>query len=73
MYDHIIFNDSHLKVLQILEIPEERKLAPSADGKPDIDGSINMVAKLPNSIFPSDHLRIEVEFQLCKEALKKDE
>lgn len=73
MYDHIIFNDSHLKVLQILEIPEERRLAPSADNKPDIDGSMNMVAKLPNSIFPSDHLRIEVEFQLCKEALKRED
>lgn len=29
MFDHIIFNDEHLKVTQILEIPEERFLAPS--------------------------------------------
>lgn len=63
MHDHIVFNDSHLKVLQILEIPEERNLAPSnaIHGK-DVDGSINLVAKLPNSVFPSDHLRLEVEF-----------
>lgn len=66
MYDHIIFNDAHLKVMKILEIPEERALAPSSGVHPrlDIDGSMNHVTKLPNSVFPSDHLRIEVEFQL---------
>ena len=65
MFDHIVFNDSHLKVLNILEIPEERSLAPSTSIKgADMDGTMNYVTKLPNSVFPSDHLRLEVEFQL---------
>jgi len=65
MYDHIIFTPSQMKVLSLLEIPEERFLAPSrVMNREDTDGSINMVTTLPNSVFPSDHLRLEVEFEL---------
>ena len=67
MYDHIIYNNKQLRVLSLLEIPEERYLAPSSvNHREDIDGTINMVTKLPNSVFPSDHLRIEVEFELLR-------
>ena len=68
MYDHLIYTDKHLRVLRLLEIPDESLLAPSKalKGGPDIDGSINLVSKLPNSVFPSDHLRLEVEFELIR-------
>jgi hypothetical protein len=32
MYDHIFYNDNHLKVLKMLEIPQEKYLAPGLAG-----------------------------------------
>jgi len=60
MFDHLIFNNEHLKVLQLLEIPAEKDLAPKDKGFRGPD----YVSMLPNVIFPSDHLRIEAEFEL---------
>jgi len=60
MMDHLIFNNTNLKVLQLLEIPAEKDLAPKDKG---FQGP-NFVSLLPNVIFPSDHLRIEAEFEI---------
>jgi len=62
MFDHIFFNPSHLKVLQMLEIPLEKSLTPSACGAGE--QSQNSVSLLPNVVFPSDHLRLEVQFEI---------
>ena len=48
-----------MKLLQILELPEENELK---DDTYDVLGFID----LPNRIFPSDHLRIESVFELSK-------
>lgn len=65
MYDHIFYNPAKLQVLQMLEIPLEKSLAPAASGsgvQPQ-----NLVSILPNVVFPSDHLRLEVEFEILKD------
>ena len=45
--DHILHN-SKLKVLELLEVPKKDHLKAEKT--------------LPNSVFPSDHLRIEAKF-----------
>lgn len=62
MIDHIFYNENKLKVLKILEIPQEIDLAPGHAG--DMKQKNNMVSLLPNSVFPSYHLRLEVEFEV---------
>lgn len=57
--DHLIYTPNMLKVNKILEIPTENELSPSHYGQ-----EFNHVTALPNIIFPSDHLRIEAEFEL---------
>lgn len=60
MFDHILFNSNKLQMMKILEIPQEQDLAPARAG--DKKQPNNMVCLLPNSVFPSNHLRLEVEF-----------
>lgn len=62
MFDHIMFNSNKLQVSRILEIPAEQDLAPARCG--DVKQPQNMVCLLPNSVFPSTHLRLEVEFEI---------
>ena len=62
MYDHIFFNSNKLQATRILEIPQEQDLAPGRCG--DTNQPTNMVCLLPNSVFPSNHLRLEVEFEI---------
>ena len=59
MQDFVIYNHEKLQVLSLLEIPSERQLAPSAVKHPTTEG--NLVSILPNIVYPSDHIRIEVE------------
>ena len=49
--DHIFHNEG-FETMEVLEIPEDEKLM-KKDGR-----------GLPNSLFPSDHLRIEVLLKL---------
>lgn len=62
MYDHVIFNANKLQMTKILEIPDEQDLAPSRAG--DETQPNNRVCLLPNSVFPSHHIRLEVEFAI---------
>ena len=50
--DHIIFNADVLKLIKLLEIPEESEFAKEK--------------ALPNLKFPSDHIRLEAYFLLPK-------
>jgi mRNA deadenylase 3'-5' endonuclease subunit Ccr4 len=68
MFDHVFYNDNKLKVLRILEIPQEQDLAPGRAG--DTNQKSNMVCYLPNSVFPSNHLRLEVEFEMNSKKVK---
>jgi len=70
MFDHVFYNDNRLKVLRILEITQEQDLAPGRAG--DVNQKGNMVCYLPNSVFPSNHLRLEVEFELSNKKVKWD-
>ena len=60
MFDHVFFNADKLQITKILEIPEEDNLCPARAG--DKKQPNNRVCLLPNSVFPSNHLRLEVEF-----------
>jgi len=60
MNDHILYTPHTAKVLKLLEIPDEQKLAPAAT----VQGSHNYVSLLPNEVFPSNHLRLEAVFEL---------
>ena len=67
MYDHLFYNHENLRVTKLLEILEEKQLAPSVAIKhPLTEG--NLVSLLPNVVYPSDHLRIEAEFEFIKQS-----
>ena len=46
--DHILYEKSHLEVLELLEMPS--------------DDEIKAEGGLPSTKFPSDHMRIEAKF-----------
>ena len=48
--DHLLYDQNSLQVLQLLEIPNEKHVARET--------------ALPNTEFPSDHVRIEAIFML---------
>lgn len=71
MFDHIFYNDNKLRVLKLLEIPQEDMLCPAKAG--DTSQQDNLISYLPNSVFPSDHLRLEVEFEFKDEGPERKE
>ena len=52
MLDYIFYNRDELKLLELLEVPEESEL--------------NEMGGLPSLRYASDHLRIEAKFLLKK-------
>ena len=48
--DHMIYNKTHLEVLELLEMPS--------------DELIMCEGALPSTLFPSDHMRIEAKFYI---------
>jgi len=62
MFDHIFYNHENLRVKKLLEIPEEKLLAPAFSQQHNMTDN-NFVSRLPNVVYPSSHLRIEAELE----------
>jgi hypothetical protein len=63
MYDHIIYSRECLRVLELLEIPQEAQLSPAGSCPHLAKTEKNHCTLLPNVVYPSSHLRIEALMQ----------
>ena len=67
IYDHIIYTPEKLRVLELLEIPQEAQLSPFGAIRSPAMQSNNHVTLLPNIVYPSSHLRLEAILQFLEE------